>query len=66
MKDNGKVIKEVVEVCKFGKMALFIKDIGKIILHMVMEDLSILMVMFILGNGRTIEQMGKVFIKLCR
>jgi hypothetical protein len=31
IKDNGKVIKEVEEVCKFGKMDLFIKDIGKII-----------------------------------
>jgi hypothetical protein len=30
-KDNGRVIKETVEVHKFGKMDLFMKDIGKII-----------------------------------
>jgi hypothetical protein len=31
MKVNGRVIKEVVEECKFGKMVQFIKVIGKII-----------------------------------
>jgi hypothetical protein len=31
MKDNGKEIKEVEEECKYGKMAQFMKDIGRII-----------------------------------
>jgi hypothetical protein len=31
IKDNGKIIKEMEEVYKFGKMVLFIKVIGKII-----------------------------------
>lgn len=30
MKANGTIIKEVDEECKFGKMDLFIKAIGKI------------------------------------
>jgi len=30
-KGNGNKIKEVVEVCKYGKMVQFIKDIGNII-----------------------------------
>lgn len=31
MKVNGNKIKEVEEVCKYGKMVQYIKDIGKII-----------------------------------
>lgn len=31
MRVNGKEMKEMAKVCKFGKMDLFIKDIGKII-----------------------------------
>lgn len=29
--DNGEIIKEMVEENKYGKMVLFIKDIGKMI-----------------------------------
>jgi hypothetical protein len=47
MKDSGKIIKEMEKVCRYGKMALFIKDTGKIILLMVLVDLSIPMVMYI-------------------
>lgn len=60
MKANGNKIKEVEEVCKYGKMVQYIKDIGKIIQHMDMEDLYILMVMFIQENGKMIELMEKV------
>lgn len=38
MKDNGKITKEMAEVNNNGKMDQFMKDIGKIILLMAMED----------------------------
>jgi hypothetical protein len=60
MKDNGKIIKEMEEVLKFGKMDPFMKGIGKIILHMGLEDLFTLMEMYILVNGKMIELMVKV------
>jgi hypothetical protein len=47
MKDNGKIIKEMVEVNSNGKMDLFIKAIGKIIKLMDTVDLFMLMVMYI-------------------
>lgn len=59
-KDSGKIIKETVEVHKFGKMDLFMKDIGKIIQLMVMEDLFIQTVIYILENGNMIGQMEQV------
>lgn len=37
MKDNGKIIKEMVEGNNFGKMEVFIKGIGKTTLLTVME-----------------------------
>lgn len=59
MKVNGKEMREVAEACKYGKMDQSMKDIGRIIWLMVLEDLFIPMVMCILVNGRMIEQMGK-------
>jgi len=64
MKVNGKEMREVAEVCKYGKMDQSMKDIGKIIWLMALEDLFILMVMCILENGRMIEQMEKANIYL--
>lgn len=43
IKVNGKIIKEMAEVCNNGKMALYIKVIGKIISLMDMEGLFMLM-----------------------
>ena len=45
---------------KYGQMAVFMKDIGKMIKLTAEEDLFLLVGMFILGNGRTIKLMEKV------
>lgn len=64
MKDNGKTIKEMEEESNSGRMVVFIKVIGKIILPMVMEDSFILMEMYTLDNGLAIKPMEKELIFL--
>jgi hypothetical protein len=38
MKDNGKITKDMVEEFSNGRMALFMKDTGKIMLHTDLVD----------------------------
>jgi len=64
MRDNGKTIKEMEEESNSGRMVVFIKVIGKIILPMVMEDSFILMEMYTLDNGLAIKPMEKELIFL--
>lgn len=59
MKDSGKIIKEMEEANNSGKMVVFMKVIGKIILLTDMEGLFILMEMFILVNGLVIKPTEK-------
>ena len=45
----------------FGKMVLNMKATGKTINHVVMENLSIMMVIFLKVNGKTEKQMDMEF-----
>lgn len=48
------------EDIKFGVMAVFMKDIGRVIKLMVVGDLFMLMVIFTMVNGRMIRHMVSV------
>ena len=60
MKDNGKIKKEMVEDLNYGRMAQYIKAIGRTILLMAMAVLSMLMAMYMLDNGLKTEPLEKV------
>jgi len=60
MKGNGKIKKEMVEDVSFGKMAQFIKVIGKTILPMGSAALSTQTEMYILDSGLMIGPLEKV------
>jgi hypothetical protein len=62
MKGNGKINKEMEEDLNFGRMAQFIKAIGKTILLMDSAALYMLMEMFILDSGSKTGPLEKVFI----
>ena len=60
MKGNGKIKKEMVEDLNYGRMAQYIKAIGRTILLMAMAVLSMLMAMYMLDNGLKTEPLEKV------
>ena len=62
MKGNGKTNKEMEEDLNFGRMAQFIKAIGRTILLMDSVALSMQMEMFILDSGSKTGPLEKVFI----
>lgn len=62
MKGNGKINKEMEEDLNFGRMAQFIKAIGRTILLMDSAVLSMQMEMFISDSGSKTGPLEKVFI----
>lgn len=64
MRENGSLaeILDKEEENKYGLMGLCMKDGGKTIKLMAEEDLSMLMEMFMMVNGKTIKHTERVFI----
>ena len=57
MLDSGKMVKDMGRVNKFGLMAQYMKDTGRIMWLLVKEDLSIQMEIFMKESGMQIKLM---------
>ncbi len=60
MRENGRISKEMGEVCNNGKMVLSTRGTGKTTVGMAMEDSYTQTEMFTSASGRMIVQMAKV------